>query len=156
MEVLKTTEEDSKKRSLTMTLQRVIAEEKRKWNMLSNTEFGYTPCIHDVLKSDFMDTPFTCKFDETTFTCRFDERDICITLITIMCLYVSHVDTCCGKNPAGNHKFKVNNWNTGTRCEICSKLTIKTLEWRQWYRSGVLIVKFEHILYHVLLFLLLT
>ena len=77
--------------------------------MLSNTEFGYTPCIHDVLKSDFMDTPFTCKFDETTFTCRFDERDICITLITIMCLYVSHVDTCCGKNPAGNHKFKVNN-----------------------------------------------
>ena len=28
-------------------------------------------------------------------------------------------------NPAGNYMFKVNNRNTGTRCEICSKLTIK-------------------------------
>ena len=29
-------------------------------------------------------------------------------------------------NPAGNYMFKVNNRNTRTRCEICSKLTIKT------------------------------
>ena len=28
--------------------------------------------------------------------------------------------------------FKVNNRNTRTRREICSKLTIKTPEWRQW------------------------
>ena len=28
--------------------------------------------------------------------------------------------------PAGNYMFKVNNRNTRTRCEICSKLTIKT------------------------------
>ena len=28
--------------------------------------------------------------------------------------------------PASNYKFKVNNRNTRTRCEICSKLTIKT------------------------------
>ena len=28
--------------------------------------------------------------------------------------------------------FKVNNGNTRTMSEICSKLTIKTLEWRQW------------------------
>ena len=27
--------------------------------------------------------------------------------------------------PAGNYMFKVNNRNTRTRCEICSKLTIK-------------------------------
>ena len=27
--------------------------------------------------------------------------------------------------PAGNYMFKVNNRSTGTRCEICSKLTIK-------------------------------
>ena len=26
--------------------------------------------------------------------------------------------------PAGNYMFKVNNRNTRTRCEICSKLTI--------------------------------
>ena len=32
--------------------------------------------------------------------------------------------------PVGNYKFKVNNRNTRTRCEICSKLTIKTPERR--------------------------
>ena len=31
-------------------------------------------------------------------------------------------------HPAGNYMFKVNNKNTRTRCEICSKLTIKTPE----------------------------
>ena len=30
--------------------------------------------------------------------------------------------------PVGIYMFKVNNRNTRTRCEICSKLTIKTLE----------------------------
>ena len=29
--------------------------------------------------------------------------------------------------PAGNYMFKVNNVNTRTRCEICSKLKIKIL-----------------------------
>ena len=32
--------------------------------------------------------------------------------------------------PAGNYMFKINNKNTRTRCEICSKLTIKTPERR--------------------------
>ena len=36
----------------------------------------------------------------------------------------------CGRNPTGNYMFKVNNRNTRTRCEICSKLTIKTPERR--------------------------
>ena len=40
--------------------------------------------------------------------------------------------------------------------EICSKLTIKTLERRQWRRSGVFIVNFEQISHIALLFLLLT
>ena len=31
-------------------------------------------------------------------------------------------------NSARNYRFKVNNRNTKTRCEICSKLTIKTPE----------------------------
>ena len=30
-------------------------------------------------------------------------------------------------NLAGNYMFKVNSRNTRTRCEICSKLTIKTI-----------------------------
>ena len=58
--------------------------------------------------------------------------------------------------PAGIYLFKVNNRNTRTRCEICSKLTINTLERRQWRRSGVFIVNFEHISHLVLVFLLLT
>ena len=37
---------------------------------------------------------------------------------------------CKGYYPAGNYMFKVNNRNTRTRCEICSKLTIKTPERR--------------------------
>ena len=47
--------------------------------------------------------------------------------------------------PAGNYMFIVNNRNTRTRCEICSKLTIKTPERRYWRHSGVFIVNFKHI-----------
>ena len=58
--------------------------------------------------------------------------------------------------PAGIYLLKVNNRNTRTRCEICSKLTINTPERRHWPRSGVFIVNFEHISHLVLVFLLLT
>ena len=58
-------------------------------------------------------------------------------------------------SPAGNYKFKVNNKSTRTRCEICSKLTVKTPKQRRC-RSGVFIVNFKHISYFVLVFLLLT
>ena len=58
--------------------------------------------------------------------------------------------------PAGIYLLKVNNKNTRTRCEICSKLTIKTPERRQWRRSGVFIVNFKRISHLVLVFLLLT
>ena len=45
-------------------------------------------------------------------------------------------------SPAGNYMFKINNRNTRTKCEICSKLTI--------------IVNFQHISHLVLVFLLLA
>ena len=35
---------------------------------------------------------------------------------------------------AGNYMFKVNNRNTRTRCEICSRLTIKTQEQHHWHK----------------------
>ena len=54
--------------------------------------------------------------------------------------------------PDDIYLFKVNNRNTRTRCEICSKLRIKTPE----RRSGVFIVNFENISHLVLVFLLLT
>ena len=40
--------------------------------------------------------------------------------------------------------FKVNNRNARTRCEICSKLTIKRPERSQCRRSVVFIINFEH------------
>ena len=57
---------------------------------------------------------------------------------------------------AGIYLLKVNNRNTATRCEICLKLTIKTPERRQWRRSGVFIVNFEHISHLAVVLLLLT
>ena len=62
-------------------------------------------------------------------------------------------------DPAGIYLLKVNKRNTRIRCEICSKLTIKTIkipERCQWRRSGIFIINFEHISHVVLVFLLLT
>ena len=36
-------------------------------------------------------------------------------------------------NPAYIYLLKVNNRNTKRKCEICSKLAVKTPEWRQYY-----------------------
>ena len=56
--------------------------------------------------------------------------------------------------PAGIYVFKVNNENTRAMYEICSELTMSS-EWRQWRRSAILIVNFEHILHTALIFSLL-
>ena len=57
--------------------------------------------------------------------------------------------------PSWQLHFKVNNRSTRTRCEICSKLTIKTPERCQCSRFGVFIVNFKHISHLVLVLLLL-
>ena len=44
-----------------------------------------------------------------------------------------------------NKGLKVNNGNTRPKCEICSKLAIRTPERHQWHRSDVFIVNFENI-----------
>ena len=64
--------------------------------------------------------------------------------------FINHSQPILSSIPAGNYMFKVNNRNTRTRFEICSKLTIKTPERRHF------IVNFEHIPHFVLVFLLLT
>ena len=64
-------------------------------------------------------------------------------------------------SPAGNYMFKVDNRNSRTRCEICSKLTIKlsgvtrpmaSFCYLHWHD----IDNFEHISHLVLVFLSLT
>ena len=52
--------------------------------------------------------------------------------------------------------LQVNNRNTSTRCEIYSKLIVKTQEGRHWRRSGVFIVNFEHVSHILIVFLFLT
>ena len=59
-------------------------------------------------------------------------------------------------NLVGNYMLKINNRNTRKRCEICSKLTIKTPERRHWRRSGVFVANVEHISHLALVFLLLS
>ena len=52
--------------------------------------------------------------------------------------------------------LKVNNRNSRTTCEIFSKLTVKTPERHQWWRSFVFVFNLKPILYHFLVFILLT
>ena len=47
---------------------------------------------------------------------------------------------------AGIYLLKVNNRNIRAMCEMCSKLTVKTPEGRQWSCSSVSIVNFEHVM----------
>ena len=47
--------------------------------------------------------------------------------------------------PVNSYLFKANNGNTRKRREICTKLTMKTLNWRQWRCSGVFIDNCEKI-----------
>ena len=46
---------------------------------------------------------------------------------------------------ANNYMFQVNSRNIRKKCDICSKLTIKIPERRQWLHSGVFTVNFEHV-----------
>ena len=81
-------------------------------------------------------------------------------LLNVLCTFNRILCLSCVTNatmsPSGIYLLKVNNRNTRKRCEICSKLTIKIPERRQWRRSGIFIVNFEHILHLALVFLLLT
>ena len=55
--------------------------------------------------------------------------------------------------PANIYWSEVNNRKARKRREICSKLTIKRPEQRHCRRSGVFIVKFEHVSHLLLVFL---
>ena len=57
-------------------------------------------------------------------------------------------------HPANIYLFKANDGTSRKRGEVYSKLTIKTAERRQWRRSGVFIVKIEHISHLFLVFVL--
>ena len=57
--------------------------------------------------------------------------------------------------PANIYRYKINNRNTRKKFEVCSKLTIKTLEWRSWRPSGIFVFNIEHLSHLLVMFLLL-
>ena len=58
--------------------------------------------------------------------------------------------------PANIYLSEINHVNNKSICNICSKLTIKTPEWRHWRRSGIFIVISQNVSHMVLVFPLLT
>ena len=58
--------------------------------------------------------------------------------------------------PANIYLFKVSSTNIRKRCEICSKLTIKTSEWRWWRGSDVFKDNFEYTSHLFLVFLFMS
>ena len=94
------------------------------------------------------------KYDTKSVT---EAAGICEQLRSAVFIVAFHwLVTNCKKFPIQQLHAHSNNRNTRTRCEICSRLTIKTPERRHWSSSGTFIVNFEHILQLVLVFLLLT
>ena len=79
-----------------------------------------------------------------------------VTYLIYQDVFPKLTDNIAAQIPVRIYLLKANKRNARTRCEICSKLTIKTPERRQWRCSGVFIVTFEHISHLVLVFLLLT
>ena len=78
-------------------------------------------------------------------------------IVNLLSWLIYHLDWwswICYCLPNSIYLLKVNNFNSKARCEICSKLAVKTQERRQWRLSGVFIVNFEHI-WHLVLVLLL-
>ena len=74
------------------------------------------------------------------------EGAINMILVIFLILYKEKIETnCLSLTLTGSYMFKVNNRNTRTNCEICSRLTIKTPERRHCRGFGVFIVDFEHI-----------
>ena len=114
---------------------------KNVWRMSLGFFLSWTLCFLPAFAPISVSASLVKKSTPGSFKC--DREDLKMTSFL-------------GLFPSGNYMFIVNNRNTRTRCEICSKLTIKIPERRHWRRSGVFIVNFEHISYLFLVFQLLT
>ena len=64
------------------------------------------------------------------------DKDYCKFYLQPLLIYWNQSKAPINSNPVGMDLLKANNRNTKTRCEICSKLTIKTPE----RRHGVVLV----------------
>ena len=91
----------------------------------SKPGFMYGLCKVHKSKTDSDYVPTLCPILSVIDTCNYNLAKCFVSVL-------KHVDMVFEKtkkvNPTDNYMFKVNNRNTRTRCEICSKLTIKTPE----------------------------
>ena len=82
------------------------------WSVFSRirTEYG------EILRI----SPYSVRMWENT-----DQKKLGIWTLFMQCYFNRYLDS------ANIYLFKFNNWNVWIISEICSKLTTKTLEWRQ-------------------------
>ena len=100
-----------------------------------NFQFRYILILLNAAKSEFLD----CR-NVHSLLLKFPSYGRWKVIADLMHfssqnLYIPFINR---NSPAGNYMFKVNNRNTRTRSEICSKLTIKTPERRQWRFTSIL------------------
>ena len=110
----------------------------------------YRKTIYTKASSNiFPSFSLSCKVSTSVNSCSKSTTAIAMSKIKTENCIISeeHLESSQPFNPAYNYMFKINNRNTRKKCEIFSKLTIKTPERRHWRRSGVFIVNFEHTLF---------
>ena len=93
-----------------------------------------TPTIEYILSSKRFDKPLLCNciFAPLIFGSWWKSSVGFVVYVQVTSADVSY-------QRVGIYLFKVSNEKTRTMCKICSKLTIKTLEWCHWRRSDVFI-----------------
>ena len=103
----------------------------------------------------------TSNCDVCCVKCQSDWKQNCLlnplpSLVLYFTVFQVRIIKSSECNPFSAKIFLVQSpqWNTRRKCEICSKLTIKTPEQRHWRCSGVLNVNFEHVSHLFLMFLL--
>ena len=91
--------------------------------------FAFCCCYFSAALNKSIILPFCCIFWNLVYF---------LLLSTLKLSQISNVLSLMRTTPAGNYMFKVNNRNTRTKCEICSKLIVNFRP-----RSSVFIVNFE-------------
>ena len=114
----------------------------KKINKFSNLYLTLSSFCHSLSPTKWIVSWYKCFYYYRT---KYRQNDLSrkSTMLTVL----NSFSTC-------NYMSTVNNRKTRTKCEICSKLTIKTTERHHCLRPVVFIVNFEHISHIVLVFLL--
>ena len=111
------------------------------YQRVRNVCFSEILACFAFLKHPFWDSPF-CFITDVLRAASTLHIGLVSLFFTCLCLLLKVLDITLldFSNPAAIYLFKVNNGNTRTMCEICSKLTINISKQCYWHRFGVFIV----------------